>query len=155
MLIDSRRTLLGFFLLYFIRHGLFNFVLIALYFFRLAEKIEKANEITKVKKDTAVLKEQCELYLKEKEEAITSAKNLEESFEKRISDLQDEIKLKDNELDACHQQINADKENIRGYRIVVESLEKEFKLLDSAIFGNLSMPLFLLNQFILCLASNF
>ena len=73
------------------------------YFLRLAEKIEKANEIMKVKKDTAVLQEQCALYLKEKDEAITSAKNLEKSFEKKISDLQDEIKLKDDELDACHQ----------------------------------------------------
>ena len=92
----------------------FNFILIVLYFFRLAKKIEKANEIMKVKQDTAVLKEQCELYLKEKEEAINSAKNLEESYEKKISDMQKEIDFKDSELESCHQQINSDKENIRG-----------------------------------------
>ena len=86
---------------------------------------------------------------------VNSAKNLEESYEKKISDMQEEINFNDGELDSCHQQINMDKENIRGYRIVAETLEKEFKLLDSAILGNLSMPLFLLNQFILCLASNF
>ena len=79
----------------------------------------------KVKKDTAVLQEQCALYLKEKEETITSAKNLEKSFEKKISDLQDEIKLKDDELDACHQQINADKENIKGYKTVAETLDRK------------------------------
>ena len=109
----------------------------------------------KVKKDTAVLKEQCELYLKEKEEAITSAKNLKESFEKKISDLQDEIKLKDDELDACHQQINADKENIRGYKIVAETLEEELKQLNSAILSNLSYVLFLLNQLVFVLSIKF
>ena len=109
----------------------------------------------KVNKDTAVLKEQCELYFKEKEEAITSAKNLEESFEKRISDLQDEIKLKDNELDTCHQQISVDKENIRGYKIVAETLEEELKQLDSAVLGNLSYVPFLLNQLIFVLSIKF
>ena len=53
--------------------------------------------------DTAVLKEQCELYLKEKNEAINSAKNIEESYEKKISDLQGKINFKNNELDSCHQ----------------------------------------------------
>ena len=77
-----------------------------------------------VKQDTAVLKEQCELYLKEKNEAINSAKNFEESYEKKISDMQEEINFKDGELDSCHQQINMDKENIRGYRIVAETLEE-------------------------------
>ena len=96
----------------------------------------------KVKQDTAVLKEQCGLYLKEKEEAINSAKNLEDSYKKKISDLQEEINFKDGELDSCHQQINMDKENIRGYIIVAETLEEEFKQLDFVILGNLSMPFF-------------
>ena len=73
---------------------------------------------------------------------INSAKNLEESYEKKISDMQKEIDFKDNELDLRQQQIDLDKENIRGYRIVAENLEKDFKQLNYVILGNLSMPLF-------------
>ena len=41
----------------------------------------------KVKEDTAVLMSQCETYLKEKEEAMQPAKNLEESYGQKISEL--------------------------------------------------------------------
>ena len=44
-----------------------------------ADKIDKAKEILKVKEDVDVLMSQCETYLKEKEEAVQAAKNLEES----------------------------------------------------------------------------
>ena len=80
---------------------------------RLAEKIEKANEIMKVKEDATILVKQCELYLKEKNEAVNCAKNFKESYEKRISDMQKEIDLKNTELESCHQQINMDKDNIK------------------------------------------
>ena len=100
--------------------------------------------------DTAILKDQCELYLKEKNEAINSAKNLEESYEKKISDLQGEIDFKNEELNSCHQQINLDKDEVKSYKIIAENLKGDFELLESAVLSKSSYALCYVQQNIFC-----
>ena len=75
-----------------------------------ADKIDKAKEILKVKEDVDILMSQCETYLKEKEEAVQATKNLEESYGQKISELQEELHLKDKQLESCQDQIAKDKD---------------------------------------------
>ena len=53
----------------------------------------------KVKEEAAHLVDQCETYLKEKDMFVQAAKNLEESYEQKVSAMQEEIDFKDKELD--------------------------------------------------------
>ena len=92
-----------------------------------ADKIEKSKEILKVKEDIVVLSDQCKLYLKEKEEAVQAAKNLEESYGQQISNLQEEINLKDKQLESCQDQMSKDKDDLKSAQIEAEKLRDEFQ----------------------------
>ena len=91
------------------------------------DKIDKAKDILKVKEDVDVLMSQCETYLKEKEEAVQATKNLEESYGQKISELQEELRLKDKQLESCQDQISKDKDNLKNAQLEVEKLNNEFQ----------------------------
>ena len=104
-----------------------------------AEKIEKSKEILNVKEDLVVLTDQCKLYLEEKEQAVQAAKNLEESYGQKISDLQEELSLKDKQLESCQDQITKGKDNLENIQLEAENLKNEFQQLDSSVLGNVHL----------------
>ena len=79
---------------------------------------------------------QCETYLKEKEEAVQATKKLEESYGQKISELQEDISLKDKQLESAQDQIIKDKDNIKNAQLEAENLRNEFQQLDSSVLGN-------------------
>ena len=107
------------------------------------DKIDKAKEIMKVKEETAVLVAQCETYLQEKSEVVQAAKNLEESYDLKIAEMQKELEWKDKELKNRQTQIGIDQEDIKKYQVEAENLRSELQQLDSSILGNFSFSLFL------------
>ena len=98
----------------------------------------------KVKEDVDVLMSQCETYLKEKEEAVQATKNLEESYGQKISELQEELHLKDKQLESCQDQITKDKDNLKNAQLEAEKLNNEFQQLDASVLGNVSLNCLLL-----------
>ena len=96
----------------------------------------------KVKEDVDVLVSQCETYLKEKEEAVQATKNLEESYTQKISELQEELHLKDKQLESCQDQIAKDKDNLKNAQLEAEKLNTEFQQLDASVLGNVYLALF-------------
>ena len=88
-----------------------------------------------VKEDVDVLMSQCETYLKEKEEAVQATKNLEESYGQKISELQEELHLKDKQLKSYQDQINKDKDNLKNFQLEAENLKNEFQQLESSGLG--------------------
>ena len=108
-------------------------------------KIDKAKEILKVKEDVDVLMSQCETYLKEKEEAMQATKNLEESYGQKISELQEELHLKDKQLESCQDQITKDKDNLKNAQLEAEKLNKEFQQRDASVLGNVNLTCLLLS----------
>ena len=110
-----------------------------------ADKIDKAKEIMKVKEDVDVLMSQCETYLKEKEEAVQATKNLKESYGQKISELQEELHLKDKQLESCQDQITKDKDNLKNVQLDAEKLNNEFQQLDTIVLGNVYLAFYLLS----------
>ena len=78
---------------------------------------------------------QCETYLKEKEEAVQATKSLEESYGQKISELQEELHLKDKLLESCQDQISKDKDNLKNAQLKVEKLNNEFQQLNASVLG--------------------
>ena len=104
-----------------------------------ADKIDKAKEILKVKENMDVLMSQCETYLKEKEESVQASKNLEESYGQKIFELQEELTLKDKQLESCQDQITKDKENLKNAQVEADNLKNELQQLDLSILGNVHL----------------
>ena len=96
----------------------------------------------KVKEDVDILMRQCETYLKEKEEAVQATKNLEESYGQKISELQEELHLKDKQLESCQDQISKDKDNLKNAQLETEKLSNEFQQLDASVLGNVYLASF-------------
>ena len=96
----------------------------------------------KVKEDVDVLMSQCETYLKEKEEAVQAMKNLEESYGQRISELQEDLRLKDKQIETCQDQMSKDQDNLKNAQLEAENLNKELQQLDTSILGNVYLALF-------------
>ena len=107
-----------------------------------ADKIDKAKEILKVKEDVEYLVSQCETYLKEKEEVVQASKNLEESYGKKIFELQEELHLKDKQLESCQDQIAKDKDNLKNAQFEAEKLNTEFQQLNASVLGNVLLASF-------------
>ena len=77
----------------------------------------------------------------EKEEAVQASKNLEESYGQKISELQDELNLKDKQLESCQDQITKDKENLKNAQVEADNLKNELQQLDLSILGNAHLHL--------------
>ena len=119
-------VLIGLFLLLFLLFCLNFSTCLLLIFAKLlifADKIDKAKEILKVKEDVDVLMSQCETYLKE-------------SYGQKISELQEELRLKDKQLESCQDQITKDKDNLKNSQLEAEKLNNEFQQLDTSVLGN-------------------
>ena len=84
---------------------------------------------------------QYDTYLKEKEEAVQATKNLEESHGQKISELQEDISLKDKQLDSAQDEITKDRDNIKNAQLEAENLRNEFQQLDSSVLGNVHLNL--------------
>ena len=96
----------------------------------------------KVKEDVHVLVGQCETYLKEKEEVVQATKNLEECYTQKISELQEELHLKDKQLESCQDQIAKDKDNLKKAQLEAEKLNNEFQQLDASVLGSVHLAPF-------------
>ena len=102
----------------------------------------------KVKEDVDVLMSQCETYLKEKEESVQATKNLEESYGQKISELQEELRLKDKQLESFQDQISKGKDNLKNAQLEAEKLSNEFQQLDASVLGNVHLCSFLCFSFL-------
>ena len=73
---------------------------------------------------------------------MQATKNLEESYGQKISELQEELHLKDKQLESCQDQITKDKDNLKNAQLEAEKLNNKFQQLDASVLGNVHLAPF-------------